>query len=116
MQNVDWSEGIWTREPSKIELKDGHLLVEAADKSDFWRHTSYHFVHEDGHALLKPFSEQTAIEVSFILDFTGQFDQCGIFLRNTDTNWIKTGVEYFDGAPHVGAVVTRECIPIGLAK
>jgi regulation of enolase protein 1 (concanavalin A-like superfamily) len=107
MKSVSWSEGKWVTTPLAIEEKNGHLLVTAAEKSDFWRNTSYHFIHDDGHALLKEFPDHSAVEVSFILDYTGQFDQCGIFIRNTSENWIKTGVEYFDGAPHVGAVVTR---------
>lgn len=108
MRNVDWSEGSWSRQPTTVATQNGKLVVEAADKSDFWRNTSYQFIHNDGHALLKTFPDKSALEVSFNLDFSGQWDQCGIFIRNTDVNWIKTGVEYFDGAPHVGAVVTRE--------
>jgi len=47
------------------------------------------------------------VEVSFILDYTEQFDQAGIFITSGTENWIKAGVEYCDGFSQVGAVVTQ---------
>ena len=52
------------------------------------------------------FPEGSAVEVSFILDYNQQFDQCGIFIFSDDEHWVKSGVEYSDGAPQLGAVVT----------
>jgi regulation of enolase protein 1 (concanavalin A-like superfamily) len=46
------------------------------------------------------------MEVSFILDYKEQFDQCGVFITSDDENWIKAAVEFCDGFPQVGAVVT----------
>lgn len=106
MRNVGWSEGIWTRDPVSVVLRDDHLLAQAAGESDWWRNTAYHFVHDDGHALLKDFPDKSAVEVTFILNFSGSFDQCGIFIRGNEFNWIKAGVEFSDGSPQVGAVVT----------
>jgi regulation of enolase protein 1 (concanavalin A-like superfamily) len=106
MKSVAWSEGTWTREPVSISEEDGALLVEAADKSDWWRITSYGFIHNDGHALLKDFPQNTSMEVSFILDYAEQFDHCGIFISSDDENWIKAAIEFCDGYPQVGAVVT----------
>jgi regulation of enolase protein 1 (concanavalin A-like superfamily) len=83
------------------------LKVEAAAESDWWRNTSYGFIHDDGHALLKDFPNYSSVEVSFILDYTQQFDQAGIFITSGTENWIKAGVEYCDGFPQVGAVVTQ---------
>jgi regulation of enolase protein 1 (concanavalin A-like superfamily) len=42
-----------------------------------------------------------------VADFGGEFDQAGVFVRIDENNWIKAGVEYADGVPQVGAVVTR---------
>ena len=107
MKSIPWSTGEWTRPPISLIEKGGSLIVEAAEGSDWWRTTSYGFIHADGHALLKDFPQDSSIEVSFILDFKEQFDQCGILIRSDQENWIKAAVEFSDGYPQLGAVVTR---------
>ena len=107
MKNVAWNEGSWTREPVSQSQEGAILIVEAAAESDWWRTTSYGFIHDDGHALVKEFPNDSAVEVSFILDYTEQFDQAGIFIIADNENWIKAGVEFCDGYPQVGAVVTQ---------
>lgn len=107
MKNIRWSAGTWSRQPASVVEVDGHLKVESIEASDWWHTTAYGFIHDDGHALLTDFPNESAMEVRFILDFTEQFDQCGIFLRADTENWIKAGVEYCDGYAQVGAVVTE---------
>jgi regulation of enolase protein 1 (concanavalin A-like superfamily) len=84
------------------------LQVTTGFETDFWRKTSYGFVHDSAHALLEEFPENTSFEVTFTADFSEQFDQAGVLVRASDTHWIKCGVEYADGALGVGAVVTRD--------
>jgi len=100
--------GAWSTEPASARISDGRLVVEAAEGSDAWRTTSYGFVHDTEHALLMPLADEGAVEVSFLLDYTEQFDQAGVFLAESATNWIKAGVEVSDGVPQLGAVVTHE--------
>ena len=107
MKSISWSEGIWTRPPVSQTSKDNCLIVEASEGSDWWRTTSYGFIHDDGHALLREFPQDSSIEVSFILNFGEQFDQCGILLRSDEENWIKAAVEFSDGYPQLGSVVTQ---------
>ena len=107
MLDVDWTAGSWTTEPSDVVIGGDGMRVTAREGSDAWRTTSYGFVHDTEHALLAPFPQDSAVEVSFRLDFSGQFDQAGVFVRVDETNWIKTGVELSDGTESVGAVVTR---------
>ena len=107
MKKIAWSEGTWSRKPASVLEVDGALKVESIEASDWWRITSYGFIHDDGHALTIDFPNESAMEVSFILDFTEQFDQAGIFIRADEANWIKGGVEFCDGYPQVGAVVTQ---------
>ena len=107
MKTIAWSEGSWTREPVSVNEHGATLAVEAAAESDWWRTTAYGFIHDDGHALIKEFPNESAVEVSFILNYTQQFDQAGIFITSDSKNWIKAGVEYCDGFPQVGAVVTQ---------
>lgn len=103
---VEWSAGTWTEEPAESVLDGADLLVTAVSGSDAWRHTSYGFVHDDAHALLAPMPTDSAVEVTFDVAFSGQFDQAGVMLRAGPGTWIKAEVELSDGVPQLGAVVT----------
>ena len=83
------------------------LVVSAARGSDFWQYTAYEFRRDSGHALLAPFAEGSAIEVSFVVDYGELYDQAGLLVRLNELTWIKAGVEVFDGSPQLSAVVTH---------
>jgi len=100
--------GRWTNPPSDVTYRGDALLVTAVRDSDAWRHTSYGFVHDSEHGLLAPLAASSAIEVSFVLDYDQQFDQAGLLLKGSATDWIKAGVEVSDGLPQIGAVVTHD--------
>ncbi|MDO3696482.1 DUF1349 domain-containing protein [Curtobacterium flaccumfaciens] len=99
--------GTWTHEPEAAEFDGDVFRVTAVEGSDAWRTTSYGFVHDSEHALLQPTDGPFSVEASFVLDHTEQFDQAGVFLRVDEQTWIKAGVEFSDGTPQLGAVVTR---------
>jgi regulation of enolase protein 1 (concanavalin A-like superfamily) len=105
---IDWSLGSWLNPPPEVAVQGDRLFVTAAEGSDFWRTTSYGFVHDDGHALLRPFEAGTAVEVAFRVDYGQQFDQAGVLVRADPRRWLKAGVEFVDGLPRLGAVVTHE--------
>jgi regulation of enolase protein 1 (concanavalin A-like superfamily) len=84
------------------------LVVTAQEGSDAWRLTSYGFVHDSEHALVAPFPTDSAMEVEFTAAFSAQFDQAGIFVRVSAERWVKAGVEFTDGSPFLGAVVTDQ--------
>lgn len=107
MTRVDWAAGRWTTPPVSSRHDGDDLVVTAVEGSDAWRHTSYGFVHDTEHGLLAPVDQGSAIEVEFTAAFDAQFDQAGILVRADDENWVKAGVEFADGVPQVGAVVTR---------
>lgn len=98
----------WTHEPEAAVINGDLLRVTAIEGSDAWRTTSYGFVHDSEHALVERIDGAFSVEVSFVLDYTEQFDQAGVFLRVDERNWIKAGVEVSDGTPQLGAVVTRD--------
>lgn len=106
MKALSWIEGLWVNPPIESRMESDHLVVTTVHESDFWRNTSYGFIHDSGHALLKEFADGSAMEVTFILDYSGQFDQAGIIVYSDSEHWIKAGVESADGLPQVGAVVT----------
>ena len=96
-ERIDWAAGAWTTPPASAVAGEG---------SDAWRRTAYGFVHDTEHALLAPLPVGAAMEVVFASDFDREFDQAGIFVRADAERWMKAGVEYADGVPGVGAVVT----------
>jgi regulation of enolase protein 1 (concanavalin A-like superfamily) len=101
-----WTEGTWTAPPVAVDEDGPDLLVTAAEGSDAWRHTAYGFVHDDAHALLAPLDAPGAVEVTFDVDYDRQFDQAGLMVRADAERWVKAGVEFSDGVPQLGAVVT----------
>jgi regulation of enolase protein 1 (concanavalin A-like superfamily) len=100
-------DGRWLNPPPRAEQEGDALVVTAAKGSDLWRDTSYGFRHENAHALLRPFASGSAIEVSFVADFDGTFDQAGALVWVDEATWLKTGVEVSDGVLQLGAVATR---------
>ena len=107
MRRVDWDHGVWTHAPVRAVEDGGALVVEGAPHSDAWRITAYGFVHDSEHALVREFANGSAVEVTFVCDLVEQFDQAGVFIRVNDATWIKAGVEFADGQPQLGAVVTH---------
>lgn len=101
-----WSDGTWTNPPLDVRHDGTDLVVTAVEGSDVWRHTSYGFVHDSEHALLAPFPPGSAVEVEFTAAFSAQFDQAGVFVSAGPDSWVKAGLEFADGQPQLGAVVT----------
>jgi uncharacterized protein len=102
-----WNTGTWLNEPEHWSVSSDSLQITTGLETDFWRTTSYGFVRDSGHALLRDFPDNTSFEVTVTADYSEQFDQAGILVRAADTHWIKCGVEYADGVLGVGAVVTN---------
>ena len=103
-----WGPDGWLNRPPGVVREQDDLLITAAQGSDLWRVTSYGFVHDTGHALLADFADNSAVEVTFVADFSAQFDQAGLLVRADPARWIKAGVELSDGVLQLGAVVTNE--------
>lgn len=100
------STGVWLNQPESVVEANGKLLVTAKENSDFWRTTSYGFIHDSGHALLNEFPQDSSVELTWLLNYREQFDQAGLLVWADDEHWIKAGIEFADGAPQLGAVVT----------
>ena len=100
--------GVWLNEPSHRLDPDGNLVVGARAGTDFWRATAYGFTSDSGHALLFPFPPDSSIEVSLRADLNDLYEQAGLLVRVDESCWEKAGVEFTDGAVHLGAVVTRD--------
>lgn len=106
--NVPWSQAIWLNPPPQVRETEKDILVTTGENTDFWRLTSYGFIHDNGHALLTELSDGKAVEATFKALLDAQFDQAGLMIHMDTKNWIKAGVEFSDGVPQLGAVVTHD--------
>lgn len=103
----------WQGRVDSYKLQNGvGLLVKPSDKTDFWSKTYYDppFVKNDGATLTYkvPAAITTwSVEMYFTLEAYNQFDQAGIIVQIDSASWMKTGIEYVDGIPRMGAVVTN---------
>ena len=102
---LSWSAGEWTHPPVTTAEDGDDLLVTAAEGSDAWRITSYGFVHDSEHALLAPFpakSRGSRVHRLLLPSVRPSRNFCRCLRRAMG----KAGVEFADGRPHIGAVVT----------
>ncbi|MDX2005853.1 MAG: DUF1349 domain-containing protein [Meiothermus sp.] len=98
----------WLNEPPRWKLEPAALEVVTADRTDFWRETHYGFVRDDGHFFYQEVAGDFSVEVGIVGKYQHLYDQAGLMVRLDERNWIKAGVEFTDGLPHLSAVVTRD--------
>jgi len=108
MNEIGWGDATWLNPPASVAVDGRDLVVTASEGSDFWRHTAYGFVHDNGHALLSEITPGEAIEVTFLASMSELYDQAGLIVRRDDRNWLKAGIEWSDGAPQMSVVSTRD--------
>ncbi|XP_064617665.1 uncharacterized protein LOC135481854 [Liolophura sinensis] len=103
----------WLNKPKAALVAglDGQGLVVHSDaKSDFWQKTYYTptLIADNGHFLhMTSPDDQVVMETSFDLTTHANFDQAGLMVRMDSHHWIKTGMEFADGAPSLSCVVTN---------
>lgn len=97
----------WHNEPRHWLLSEDCLIFHTTPKSDFWQQTYYGFTPDNGHFLGCDIEGDFCATLEFSGDYTVQYDQIGLMLRQDRTHWIKTGIEYSDNVPNFSTVVTR---------
>jgi regulation of enolase protein 1 (concanavalin A-like superfamily) len=102
-----WDGCSWLNPPAKWSVTAGGLRVRSSGETDFWRHTHYGFVKDDGHVFGREVSGDVTVTATFTGAFVAQYDQAGLMLRAGETEWLKCGVEYVDGMRRISTVVTR---------
>lgn len=98
----------WLNPPTRWQGDAAVLTLSTDHATDFWRHTFYGFVRDNGHAYLRDVSGDFTASATVVGDYRRLYDQAGLMLRVDERNWIKTGIEFTDGLMHFSVVVTRE--------
>ncbi len=98
----------WINEPEQWQCDNGKLSVVTNDKTDFWQKTWYGFERFSGHIFATDVSEDFTFQVKVCADFTTLYDQAGLMFMTDDRHWLKAGIEFNDGAPAIGSVLTLE--------
>jgi uncharacterized protein len=97
----------WLNEPPVWEAEEERLRVVTGPNTDFWRVTHYGFVRDNGHFYYDRRAGDFTVQARIDGKYEALYDQAGIMIRADSANWIKAGIEYTDGSPHLSAVVTR---------
>ena len=101
------ADGTWLNPPADFRLEDDGLWLRTRERTDFWRHTHYGFVHDDGHFLGVPAPEAFTAIATFEGRYETLYDQAGLMLRIDGANWVKLGIEHSDGITNFSIGVTR---------
>ncbi len=96
----------WLNPPPRWNCSGQALEMTTGARTDFWRETFYGFVRDTGHAWLAPVEGDFTLSARFVAGYSVLYDQAGLMLRRDAATWIKTGIEFTDGAMHFSVVVT----------
>ncbi len=98
----------WINEPGNWSEENGRITVHTEPGSDIWRQPIESGIRDSAHRYLDTVEGDFRASVKFQANYTGLYDQIGLFVGASDTVWMKCGVEYVDSIKHASAVVTRE--------
>lgn len=104
MQNAFY----WINEPAEWHSENNRLSVVTDDHTDFWRHTWYGFERFSGHIYATDAAGDFTFQTKIRAEFSTLYDQAGIMLMSDEQHWLKAGIEYNDGAPAIGSVLTLQ--------
>lgn len=113
-QTFDRDDGLldprlrWFNEPGRWATGAGGLALTTEAGTDFWQGTHYGFRVDNGHALLTQAAGDFVLEVEVQGRPLHQYDQAGLMIRLSASDWLKASVEFEPGAPsRLGCVVTN---------
>lgn len=98
----------WLNEPARWSAAGSALVVTADAGTDFWRTTSYGFIRDNGHLYGEVLAGDFELSMRVRGSYAEQYDQAGAMVRLDERRWLKTGVEFFDGAMRFSTVITLD--------
>ena len=97
----------WLNEPKRWQVSGGRLTVTTDEATDFWRQTLYGFTRDTGHFYGQEVDGGFSAQLCTRANFTHQYDQAGLMIRVDESRWVKAGIEFCDGRPCLGSVLTE---------
>ena len=97
----------WYNEPPQWHQEKDVIHVTAGAETDFWRHTHYGFIRDTGNFYYQEVSGNFTAEVKITGDYRSLYDQAGLMIRESETIWLKCGIEFVESVQNVSVVVTR---------
>lgn len=98
----------WHNEPPYYIFDGAILAVTTGESTDFWRVTSYDFIHDNGHFFAKSVRGEFTSQLRVDAKFKELYDQAGLMVRIDEKHWIKIGAEFSDGQLMLSTVLTNE--------
>lgn len=98
----------WYNEPESWNETDDTLRLTADGDTDFWRVTLHDFVADDAPFYYREVEGDFTATAKVTGDYADQYDQAGLMVRESETHWLKCGIEYLDGVQTASAVLTRD--------
>ncbi|HCW47883.1 MAG: DUF1349 domain-containing protein [Mixta calida] len=97
----------WINPPAVWREENQQLSVVTDQNTDFWRETWYGFTRFSGHFYGCEAEGDFTFQARIRADFHTLYDQAGIMLLADEQQWLKAGIEYNDGHPAIGSVLTQ---------
>lgn len=98
----------WFNEPKQWRREGNVLICTANPKTDFWRKTYYPYITDNGHFLARKVKGDFVATIKVSGQYHDQYDQAGLMVRYDESNWMKCGVEFFEGKQNMSVVFTRD--------
>lgn len=97
----------WYNEPAKWQADGSHLQVTADGQTDYWRVTLHDFIKDDAPFYYDEVAGDFTATVKVSGQYNALYDQAGIMVRESETVWLKCGIEFLEGVQQASAVITR---------
>ncbi len=98
----------WYNEPTQWQEQDGRVTMTAGAKTDYWRVTRHDFIKDDAPFYYEDVTGDFTATVKITGQYAAQYDQAGLMVRESETVWMKCGIEFLDGVQQASAVITRD--------
>jgi uncharacterized protein len=103
---MTFAQCTWLNEPADWRLDNDALTVITDRSTDFWRETYYGFTRDTGHFFGCATAGDFTAELRIQAQYRELYDQAGLMVRLSGTEWMKAGIELSDGKPMASSVIT----------